>query len=83
MPPMTPLPELGEFMKKTRKASIYFTRREGTEFQCERNSSGSVQTRAGAAETGSIHFPCSRIKSFSRSTASASGMLNFTGVLPT
>ncbi len=40
------------------------------------------QTRTGSV-AGSIHFPCSRIKSFSRSTASASGMLNFTAVLPT
>src|SRR6266542_1687903 len=32
---------------------------------------------------GSTHLPCSRIKSFSRSTASTSGMLNFTAVLPT
>src|ERR1041384_4414134 len=33
-----------------------------------------------ASCTGSIHFPCSRIKSLRRSTASASGMLNFTAV---
>jgi hypothetical protein len=32
---------------------------------------------------GSTHLPCSRIKSCNRPTASASGMLNFTGVLPT
>jgi hypothetical protein len=32
---------------------------------------------------GSIHLPCSRIKSCNRPTASASGILNFTGVLPT
>src|SRR6266481_2361521 len=36
-----------------------------------------------ASGAGSTHLPCSRIKSFSRSTASASGMLNFTAVLPT
>src|SRR5438270_399209 len=41
------------------------------------------QTRTGSAVAGSIHFPCSRIKSFSRSTASASGILNFTAVFPT
>jgi hypothetical protein len=38
---------------------------------------------AAVPRMGSIHFPCSRIKSLSRSTASASGMLNFTAVLPT
>src|SRR5947209_2017749 len=40
---------------------------------------------ASAIETcvGSTHLPCSRIKSFRRSTASASGMLNFTDCLPT
>ena len=32
---------------------------------------------------GSTHLPCSRIKSFNRSTASTSGILNFTAVLPT
>ena len=36
-----------------------------------------------ATAAGSTHLPCSRMRSFSRSTASASGMLNFTGVLPT
>ena len=36
-----------------------------------------------AMTAGSTHFPCSRIRSLSRSTASASGMLNFTGCLPT
>src|ERR1700682_5981400 len=35
------------------------------------------------AGTGSIHLPCSRMRSCKRSTASASGMLNFTGVFPT
>ena len=33
--------------------------------------------------TASIHLPCSRIRSTSRSTASASGILNFTAFLPT
>ena len=45
----------------------------------------SYEARSSVASwrAGSIHLPCSRIKSFSRSTASASGMLNFTAVLPT
>ena len=36
-----------------------------------------------ACGAGSTHLPCSRIKSLRRSTASTSGMLNFTAVLPT
>jgi hypothetical protein len=43
----------------------------------------SLHTKTGVASTGSIHLPCSRIRSFNRSTASASGMLNFTAVFPT
>jgi hypothetical protein len=35
------------------------------------------------AAVGSTHLPCSRIRSCNRSTASASGMLNFTAVFPT
>ena len=42
-----------------------------------------VYTKAGVSFAGSIHLPCSRIKSCNRSTASASGILNFTAVLPT
>src|SRR5690242_2219943 len=42
-----------------------------------------VGSRAVVCSAGSAHFPCSRIRSFRRSTASASGMLNFTAVLPT
>jgi hypothetical protein len=38
---------------------------------------------AGACAAGSIHLPCSRMRSLRRSTASASGILNFTAVLPT
>lgn len=33
--------------------------------------------------SGSTHFPCSRMRSTRRSTASPSGMLNFTGFFPT
>ena len=36
-----------------------------------------------ATAAGSTHLPCSRMRSLSRSTASASGMLNFTACLPT
>jgi hypothetical protein len=42
-----------------------------------------VYTKTGVSFAGSIHLPCSRIKSCNRSTASASGILNFTAVLPT
>ncbi len=37
----------------------------------------------GMAAGASTHLPCSRIRSCKRPTASASGMLNFTAVLPT
>jgi hypothetical protein len=36
-----------------------------------------------STNSGSTHFPCSRIKSTRRSTASASGMLNLMACLPT
>lgn len=36
-----------------------------------------------SAASGSTHLPCSAMRSTRQSTASASGMLNFTGVLPT
>jgi hypothetical protein len=42
-----------------------------------------VYAKIGVSFAGSIHLPCSRIKSCNRSTASASGILNFTAVLPT
>ena len=38
---------------------------------------------AAAGSGASTHLPCSRMRSWSRSTASDSGMLNFTGVFPT
>ena len=39
---------------------------------------------AGAScEIASTHRPCSRMRSTNRSTACASGILNFTGFLPT
>ena len=42
------------------------------------------QAKTGTSSGGmSTHFPCSRMRSCSRSTASPSGILNFTGVLPT
>jgi hypothetical protein len=40
-------------------------------------------TKAGVGRAGSAHLPCSRIKSCNRFTASASGILNLTAVLPT
>ena len=40
-------------------------------------------SRLETADAGSTHLPCSRIKSCNRSTASASGILNLTAVLPT
>jgi hypothetical protein len=46
------------------------------------NRQFAVTTSAGD-DTGSTHLPCSRMRSFNRSTASASGILNFTGVFPT
>ena len=42
-----------------------------------------LRYEVGSSAAGSTHLPCSRIKSFNRSTASASGILNFTAVLPT
>jgi hypothetical protein len=44
-----------------------------------------ADTQLAVAGTGgaSIHLSCSRIRSCRRSTASASGILNFTAVLPT
>ncbi len=44
---------------------------------------GQFASTSAEAGAGSIHLPCSRMRSWRRSTASASGMLNFTGVLPT
>src|ERR1051325_8879259 len=38
---------------------------------------------ATSSVCGSTHLPCSRIRSTRRSTASVSGMLNFTAFLPT
>jgi len=52
-------------------------------FFCCQSPLNRTQMRLISTFSGSTHLPCSRIKSTRRSTASASGMLNFTGVLPT
>ncbi len=47
------------------------------------NFEGSYAGTAVSFSSGSTHFPCSLIKSISRSTASASGMLNLIAFFPT
>jgi hypothetical protein len=55
---------------------------EPTKVAIQRNVIAAMAAGA-SCEIASIQRPCSRMRSTSRSTASASGMLNFTAFLPT